>query len=174
MANKMQVTCRLEGLADLMGQLEGLKQSVQNKILRPAVTKAAAPILGTMKSLVKSQSTDTGLLEKSLGAKIKTYPSGVVVAILGSRREFKKDRKTGMMKRVWKRTKAQSEGKAAKRIPVYYAHLVEYGFKDRSGKTVRARSFMRAALEARKKEAEAIMAREIQEGLKKAWGGRFT
>ncbi len=163
--NAMKITARLDGLGALMAQMEGLKKSVQNRILRPATQKAAAVILAEAKAKV---AVESGLLKKSLGVKIKTFPSGVVVALIGPRKEFRKDRKTGKLKAVFKRTKVQSE-KFVKRRPTQYAHLVEFGFVMRGGRRVPARSFLRASLDAKKAEAERIMAQVIQEGLQKAW-----
>lgn len=107
---------KLTGQQQLFGKLDGLKGSLQRKILRRAVTDAAKVVRDRAKANVPIQS---GLLRKSIGTKIKTYKTGVVVAIIGARTGFKRE----------VTVKGPRGSYTQLRNPVYYAHLVEFGTK---------------------------------------------
>lgn len=100
------ISFRLQGERALERKLKLLPQAIIKKELRKAVNKAATPIVKRAKQLVTRRS---GLLKKSIAKKVKTYSSGKVVAIIGSRREV-----AGFV-----------DGKPHR--PAYIAHLVEEG-----------------------------------------------
>lgn len=180
-----QIQAKLEGLPELLKSLDGLKPALKNRILRNALKKGSAIILKAARAKVP---VDTGILKKSLGVKDKTYPSGVVVVLVGPRSEFTKNKK-GAQKRAWKRTGAQEVGKAAGRKPMFYGHLVEFGSRAHktgagsklarkgSGKQdqqsgashpgSKAQPFLRPALDENKQKIIAEMARVIKAELAK-------
>lgn len=149
------ISGKLDGMKQSLASLAGLGRTVRNQILRKALDKATQPMLKRAKQLAPRG--PTGLLRKSLGRKIKTYRrSGVVVAILGPRKGFRK----------------VVNGKPVD--PVRYAHLVELGRgavavkKARIlssgtkvfGRRVRpapAKPFLKPAFQQGKKAAEAII-----------------
>lgn len=138
---------KLTGLEALIQSMSDLKQSIQSRALRPAVTKGARIISKEAKRLAPKES---GLLRKSIGTKVKTYKSGVVVAIIGPRS------KPSFRKTV------TVNGRQQVRNPVNYAHLVEYG-------TVRTRphSFLRAAIQTKQGEVRRVMAEALRESILK-------
>jgi hypothetical protein len=74
-----------------------------------------------------------GLLAKSIGQKVKTYPEAVA-AIVGPR-----------SKKIWEkgvRVRGKHKGEAVKIRPSYYAHLVERG-----GARIKAKPFEQPALD---------------------------
>ena len=103
----------MTGQQQLFGKLDGLKASLQRKILRKAVTAAAKPVRDQAKQNVPVQ---TGLYKKAIGTKIKTYPSGRVVALIGARTAFKRAVTVVTPRGTYKQI----------RNPAYYAHLIEF------------------------------------------------
>lgn len=178
-----QIKAQLEGLPELLKSMDGLKPALKNRILRKALKKGSTIILKAARSKVP---VDTGILKKSLGVKDKTYPSGVVIALVGPRMEFSKNKK-GQTKRGWKRTKAQEVGRAKGRDPLNYAHHIEFGVRAHSlgkgsklarkgtgGQDVQhgaghpgipAQPFLRPALDENKAKVMQEMARVIKEEL---------
>ena len=146
----------LEGLDKVLANLGQLaKQSTRSKILRKAVNAAARPMLQQARQTVP---VDTGWLKKSLAVRIQTYRNtGAVVAVIGPRSGFQKNRKTGKRSRT-----AFGDKLAAKtnRRPTYYAHLVELG----TIKTA-ARPFLGASFEAQKATALELMRQYIEAGV---------
>lgn len=176
-----RIQAKVNGLDDVMKTLAKLKQSTRTKILRKAVTQGAKPILKDARSKAPVES---GLLKKSLGTKIKTYPSGVVVAVIGPRMEFKTDPKTSKRKQVYKRTGKAKLKRFERRQPAYYAHLVEKGTKPHSlgkGSSTRKKTqvqgpqhpgtkavkFMRRALDSQQASVRVIMRKVIRQELEK-------
>lgn len=158
------VKARVDGIADLMAQLDGLKKSVRNKILRKAVSNAGKTLLWAARARVAGFKR-TGLLYKSLGRKVKVYPSGAVVAIVGARKGFKQI--IGVRKRDSRPgTKyPKAAGDPIYADPTKYLHLVELGTK-------RSRAYepLKQALETNKVAIAAQMRKDIQDGLKGALG----
>jgi len=151
-------------IGDFKRQLEGLKKSVRNTILRQAMRKATAIVVKAAKSKVP---TRTGLLKKSIGAKVKMYKSGEVVGIVGPRSGFKKKvvllGRRGAILGTKKAGKLLAAGgKEAMQNPTRYAHLVEDGSRHAS-----PHPFLRPALASSKSAVKAAMAQAIRDGLER-------
>jgi Bacteriophage HK97-gp10, putative tail-component len=78
----------LEGLEETMAALRRLKPSKGRAILRKGLTKATRILAKGAKS--RAPKGPTGLLKKSIGSKVKTYPKGAVVGLVGARKGHKK------------------------------------------------------------------------------------
>jgi len=73
----------------LRAALRKLSASVERKIVKQSIHRAANPIAKDMKGrLPTKRSSSTGNLRKSIGKRTKKYPSGVVVTVVGPRRRF--------------------------------------------------------------------------------------
>jgi HK97 gp10 family phage protein len=92
--------------------LTGLKRSLQNKILRPAITKTARIAAKDMKTIAPVR---TGALRISLSQKVKTARTGGIFAIIGPRSDYTRTARG----RVYR--------------PVRYAHILETGSKFMAG-----------------------------------------
>ena len=154
-----RVKAQVDGLADLLARLNGLKRQVASRILRKAVAEAGKIILKVAKQKAPRES---GLLRKSLGRKVKVYrSSGTAVAIVGPRLGFKQ---------VVRRARGKWFPADVASNPVKYAHLVELG-------TVRskAQAFLRPALQTHAGTIRKVMETQIDRGLaeaaKQAQGG---
>lgn len=67
--------------------MEGLKQSLINRIVRKAVTEASKPIRGAVKTGAQSIAK-TGFMAKSISYKTKTYNNNVTL-IIGPRTQYR-------------------------------------------------------------------------------------
>lgn len=143
--SKLKIKAKVEGLEALQKRLTQFKQSARNRIVRPGVAKAGRILAKAAKQLAPR---DTGLLKRSIGSAVRTYKSGYVLAVIGPRRGFRQQVIRG--------------GKPQMADPVNYAHLVEYGTAHSP-----ARSFLRAAWDGSKKEAQEIIIAEIKKGIDK-------
>lgn len=115
---------KLEGLDDVIRQMQGIKKSVRNRALRAGVTKAARILRKAARANIKPR---TGLLKKSLDARVKVYKQGgIVVAVVGP--------KTGMKQRV-----TLPDGTTTVEDPAKIAHFVEKG---RQGVRVKTRKVL--------------------------------
>lgn len=112
--------------------LEGLKQSLVNKIMRKATTKAAKPVKVAVKSGAQ-KAKRYGYLNKSIGVKVKTYKDNVI-AVVGPRSKY------SVTKGVYKKGKKKGADKVFR--PSYYAHLVE-----KDTKHSKAKPFLKPALD---------------------------
>lgn len=129
------IRAELSGIREVMARLEGLKPGKVRRIHRKVLNEVTKPVLKTAKSLVPRR---TGQLRKSLGRKVRTYPSGVTVGVIGPRNGF-------------------LIVKDGKRInPVKYAHLVELGTRHS-----RPQSFLRAAWDRHAAAIPGIAARVV-------------
>jgi HK97 gp10 family phage protein len=97
---------RLTGDARLKALLDQLAPAVQKKGLVAAVKAGAKPISKAAKTRANRES---GLLAEALAVKVKTYSSGVAVAIVGVNKAV------------------AGEFKGHKRVPANYLHLVDRG-----------------------------------------------
>lgn len=156
---------KLDGLEQTLRKLRGLKQAMQNRIMRKAVTAASREVQGEAKA--RAPVGETKLLRRSMGTVVKTYRGkNVVVAIVGPRTGFQRDRKGGK-----RQTALGAKFKATGHNPSKIAHLVERGHKIRRKKggpilgVVRAHEFMRPAFERTKARAEVIVGRVIRDEL---------
>ncbi len=168
MANPFAIQTSIAGSGDVVLRLQNVSKQVRNKLLRKAVTKAVQPVTKQAKANAKnvtSQATSddllgqvmksTGLFAKAIGSKVKTYPSGVVVGIIGAR--------SGFNRVVGVRVRGKNIGKAINADPIYYGHLVEFG-THRS----RAKPVMRPAWDQKKDEASATLHQVLGDGIEEA------
>jgi hypothetical protein len=127
------IEVRIDGLADTLKHLDGIKSSLQKKILKDALSKAAKVVLDAERSAAPI-STDPRLIPEllkiSLGTKVKVYrSSGVVVVLVGPRTMMARDKKTKQRKlsafgRRAQRLQAKQQRKlGGKQTPTQYAHL---------------------------------------------------
>jgi HK97 gp10 family phage protein len=94
---------------------------------------------------------ETGLLKKSIGSKVKVYPSGVAVAIVGPRQGFKAEVTREKNRRFpWTGTSN----------PTRYAHLVELGTRQAP-----AKPFLKPALAGQQAAIREAMAKAVREAL---------
>lgn len=141
-------------------QLRRLEEGIRKRVVVKATRSGGKVALRIARVLVPVEdATDSlsrarrGLLRKSMGIRIAVYKqSGVVLAVIGPRRGFK--RAIGI------RTRGKHKGLPVFADPAKYAHLVEYGTR-RS----RARPFMRPALAAARGPAIEAMIRVIRDGV---------
>lgn len=124
---------KLEGDKQLQRLFKELPKRIIKKGLRAAMNAGATPVVKAAKARAPKQS---GLLKKSMGKKVKTYPSGVVTAVIGPKRQ------------------TVGEYKGKKRVPGNYAHLVE-----------KHEPFLEPAFESTKQQAEDIAADKLSESV---------
>lgn len=139
MAGSMQLT----GDKELNKLLMRLPDEMTNKVVAKAVSSGARKVATAAKrKIVGHDAIETGLLKSSL------------------RLQTKKDKRKGYVRtRVWPSKKVQGVGPdGRKRVPMYYAHLVEFGHRvvNRWGAHghVPARPFLRPALDENRKKIE--------------------
>lgn len=173
MAFKVKV--QITGLEATFRKMDGLKQSLRNKIVRTWMTKAGRVVKNEAKRLApvlkdkkKYPHLIPGLLKKSIDAKVVTFKSNVVVAIIGPRSDFRSVRDPGT-KKVVRQTKKGKErfaelAKAGAFIqnPTKYAHLLELGTSKMA-----AQPFLRPAIAAKRSEVVSMGVRIINEELAK-------
>ena len=95
----------LAGERELIAALKKLPNNVFKRVVVGASRKAMRPVITAARAAAP---VDTGLLKKSIGAKVKVYPrKGNIVSMVGARGGFK--------------------DKDTKQNPAIYAHLVEGG-----------------------------------------------
>ncbi len=172
--NSMRIGFELSNFQEMRSTLSELPASVQARVLKVAVEKAAKPIVRIAKAKAPR---DTGALARSITAVVRTYPRrGKVMAIIGP----DTDRYTGSGKRA-------KSGEATARRPGKYAHLVEFGhhtaaggglLSANKGKTiregtlnatayVRAQPFLRPAVTAGTPQAVGELARGVEVGMER-------
>ena len=79
----MKLDTKIMGMEELRRKLQKVEHTLARQTLRRGVTLAAKPVLAGERALVRKR---TGLTERSLGVKVKTYRGGqVVVALVGPR-----------------------------------------------------------------------------------------
>lgn len=163
-----------------MAQVNGLQNAFAsiNKKMKPvfrrAVTKATVPLLAAMKTKLapKSGASEaevgaTGQTRKSLGRKIKTYPSGTIVGMVGPRTGFAIPIRTRERDSTVKR-KDGSVAKTGETIyhdPAKVAHLVEFGHG--GPHAAPPHPFARPAYEETKPAMATIIQNETASGLEK-------
>lgn len=124
-----------------------LGERVQRRVLRQAVNAASTPVVKAARSKARKQS---GLLKKSLGKKVKTYPEKMtVVGIIGPRRDV------------------QGEYKGVKRVPANYAHLIEGGKINSDGSYTPPEPFLRPAYDETEGQALNVMRDKLASGVVK-------
>jgi len=149
---------RVVGVKETMRMFHDMRTAMQNRILRPAMRKLGPIVVKEVKSRAK-QHKETGLLWKSFGHKVYTRrPSspGVgskIIIRAGFRKMVSVHR--GKRKRLGvrvnkRKTMSQRASKSRMRDPRHYAHLMDKGFTDRSGKFHQGSGFQRKAADAKK------------------------
>src|SRR6185369_7962783 len=114
-AGAFSIRGEIDGLGEVLGKLRSLRDSMQRRVLRTAVTKAARVAAKAAKAKAPK---DSGLLKKSIGSKVVTYPAtNTVVAIIGPRKGFKQQ-VTGKV-----------SGQTRTEDPALIGHLLEFGRK---------------------------------------------
>lgn len=141
----LRITGKLMGLQEVMKAMAGLKGPVQNRVCRAGMRKLASQVNKTAKANIKPGAT--GGVKQSIGVvKVKTYPSGVTIDIVGPRGGFPHAR---------------------------LAHLVEFGTLARYTKrgafrgVMPTRPFLGPAFDANVGQAEAIFGAELDKELAK-------
>lgn len=137
---------KLEGLDGLIRQLDAIAPRLRKKTLRKAISdtakeikwaaKAAAPRRGR-KDVAKHLTYKGGQLRKSIAEKVKTYPSGATVGIVGARTNFRLQ--------IGQTIQDGSKRPAGSPVfvnPTKYLHLVEMGTR----RGVEATHFLQKAL----------------------------
>lgn len=130
MANGIKTEIHLDGMKELATFLDQLPKRSAKKALRSAVTAGAAPIAKAAKAEAPDQS---GTLKRAQSKKVKVYPNGNAVAIIGAN----------------KATTGTFNGR--KRVPAFYMHLVLQGTKPHSlarGASARRKAVRTAVLHA--------------------------
>lgn len=162
-----------------MRALNEVKDSIRKKALRRGLMKAGRLVSKNAKGRLKGKTkATTGLLKKRLKVWSKTYTDGRVVVFAGYRKDdptelvpvkadqvFRVLKKGGRIVRLTQPLPGQLQ---QRRNPAYYAHLVERGFTQTSGKHIPGRPFLRPALDATKSQCEQILAAEIKAGIEEA------
>lgn len=132
--------------------LEGLKQSLVSKILKPAITVAARIVRDAVKSNAENIKR-YGFTAKSIGIKVKIYGM-VAVAMVGPRSNWYREKGV--------RVRGKHKGEPIRFRPSYTAHLVEKGTK-RS----QARAFLKPALDSTADQYLTTCAKGVEDGISK-------
>lgn len=135
----------------LIDNLKKLSNREIKNATRKAINAATNP---TLKASRANVPVESGALKKSIIKKVKTYPSGVVVGIIGPDSSYTQD---------YTRTTTINGKKIIeieKRRPVKYAHLVEFG----TSHSVGLRPFT-AAYESTKDQALTILGEKFNESV---------
>jgi len=140
----IQIQYDLIGDKRILRMFEKLAARAQKKVYRQAARKAAKPILQTAKAKVP---VDSGKLKKSLKIKaIKRSRTQVgVVVVTGTRQQLGID--------------SSEKG--------YYPAHLELGHKDRSGKQIPARPFLRNSLKSHRGRSNRIFRNEMIAGIER-------
>ncbi len=144
--------------ASVRGILDALTiigKQVKTKVTRRAVTLATQPLARAAKAKVShvpdSKWIPTDNLKKSIGRKTKTYPSGVVVGVVGPRKGFKIT------------VGSNKDGTPIFYDPAFIAHLVEMGHG--GPHPAPAHPFLRPAYMESVPVMKSIMQTALREGL---------
>lgn len=145
MPRPLNFSCHVEGAAELVQWMRKIPLKLKRKVLRDAVREALKPVRSAAKAKAPIR---WGYLKRSLGLKVKTYPSGNVVGLTGPRSNFRvPDPRGGQTK----------SGKPKSIRPAWYAHLVEGGTK-----RARAKPFLGPAADANMNVAASIMVAKVK------------
>lgn len=145
---------RVDGLAEAVKALDGVKKALRNKLLRKGLNKARSVLAKAAKAKAPRE---TGLLKKSIGGKVKIYPTGVGVAVVGPRVGFRKE--VVRRRKKWFPVSVVAN-------PVKYAHLVELGTSHAG-----ARPFLAPAFAAGASAVREAIAGAVRDGLAAAAKG---
>lgn len=124
MASTVVIKYEMTGIPELYKALRDIDAKVARKVLKKAIGEAIKPVVKTAMELVP---VETETLKKSLGKKIASYKSGLIVTGIAGPR-YDKTPKKGKPAKPKKFAKTFTRGgKQVTRIPTFYAHLVEKG-----------------------------------------------
>lgn len=148
----------ISGVQELSRFLKELPKKAIKKALRQAVNAGSTPIAKAARRLAPK---DTGTLKKAIKKKVKVYPNGNAVAIIGADRAV----------RVPSTRKGKKEF-----VPANYIHLVEYGvkphaqpkhwfFKAQGHPGAKANNFLERAYDQNKHLSAVIMENKMHEVL---------
>ena len=153
-----KVGMRLEGTDALMARLKQVPARLAKKHLRKAMNAVGSKVAKAAKAKAGAFAR-TGQLKRSIGKKVKVYPSGTVVAVVGARKGFRV-----AAEKV--RSRGKNKGQTHYVNPVKYLHLVELG-------TVRsrARHFLQESLDANRAALESAVADAVGAAFKESSGG---
>lgn len=141
----MKITSKIQidGMDDLFARLRNLRQSIQNKHMRRAVTKSARVVAAAVSARAPVES---GALKKSIGYRVYTMKTGKGVgAVIGPKRDFKVQvgqaatRTRAVRLRILSKKQLAAGATGAARCPAKYAHLVEFGHRVAVGGTLSRR-----------------------------------
>ena len=147
-----QVRLQLEGVDALKRQFDALANKLRKKHLKRAMNAASKDVLWAVRARTPKRSK---LLYRSLGRKVKVYPSGNVVAIVGARQGFRQP--------VGVRKRGKKAGETIYANPTKYLHLVELG-TSRS----EARHMLKDALDSKKAEIQGLIADAVDAAVAEA------
>lgn len=172
----MMLGAKMTGDKELAAKFSSLPGRLQKGALRRGVTKGARIVT---KSAGGGVTKRTGLLKKSLGQRVKTFPSGVVFGIVGARRGFRvlvsEFRNRGGALGL-RKTVSRSGVKFVKVVlksgrglkigqyidPAKYSHLVERGHRKGRGRSAaRPRPFLDPAWKTTRKEVTRSLHQEV-------------
>jgi len=160
---KIEVT----GLQDAEEAMLRLGSKDGTKVLRRSMLKANEPILARAKANAAALTRGSGALQKSLGMRFvvgqQNRPT-VLLPPLGGRFTVQ------VMPMAGNRTAIALYNLAYRRRigGIWYGHLIERGFKHRSGRQIAARPFLAPALHAETNNAIGIFVREMGLGIERA------
>lgn len=167
MASRRTVETRIEGLRPLLKRLKRLPDRAQRHVLRPAVTKAATPVVKGARRLapVGAGLTPTGrerphLAQTITKTRAKWYPkSGAVLVVIGPE------------KNKAPHSHLVHDGTPPHEIPITKSFqlgntFIPAGFViEHPG--AKANPFLASAIDAARPQSEAILRREIGRGIEK-------
>ena len=158
----------LRGEKELIKALKGLPGSVNRRVIKGATRKAMKPVVKTAKDKLRPFDR-TGQLRKSIGTRQKKYPAGIMWTGVGPRKGFKisaevETSRGGLLGLLG----GKKTTEVVQVNPVNYAHLVEYGFHNkRAKKQIKARPFLRPALDQNRGRVQSILTKELKVGIAK-------
>jgi HK97 gp10 family phage protein len=134
---------RITGDKALLRKFKKLSSTVQRRVVRRPLTAALTPI---NKAAKREAPKDTKALSKSIGKRVKVYRGGVFGAV-GPRTD---ERYT------------VTDDRGRRRVPSRYAHLVEFGTRNRA-----PNAFLRRAFDENKSRALRIQSEGIRKNIEK-------
>lgn len=142
------ISAEVLGVRETKRALEQLPRRIIKKVLRAAVNKG-----GTVIAKAARRGAPAGankLLKRAIVRKIKTFPNGAVVAVIGANSAVEGDEVT-------------ATGRTIRKVPARYIHLVEKGHA--GARPAPANEFLEPALENNKAAAIAKIRTELEEGV---------
>ena len=130
----------MDGLDDMLRRIRQLEEKVARKLIKQAVDQGGTVLLNALKPLIPPFAPR---LRKALGKKTKQPKVGFAWSVIGARKQFAKDRKTGAKKLSTTGKRIASDGGKGK-YPTRYFHLIDKGTKPRKTKSGKSTGRMRA------------------------------